>query len=657
MRNLSSSLLAAQKSASRTPYIKVEVVERVGGITRLSFSRLYSGSEPDFYHAATMPGDGSLIRARVDSSSYQLYRQRVSGPGPGSDFSTWTGMGTVSSVSGIALASSGATALLFYVGTDQKTIYVRESTDYGASFGGPVSILTAASTVGYLAADINGSGVVALFYSVGSTVYGVKRSGGSWGSPSAWTNSVSSLSGLGCTYQGDWNLALTSQDASGNRLVWTCIYGDGYSQSSGTWLALKELTRASSGSGVEFHFPFVGFPDVFRLFFVEKYTGSAAYSRPFWSHSLGTADFISNLWREPVPFDLSSSYGLALAWDTSYCWLSMPSGVWRAALSPTSVEVTVDVVELTARTEATSGGVRVVLRNDDGRYSSLTGSYAPIKEGSEVRISLGYLTTVGQEVSSGPAYWIGGWEYLSQGGWANFILHAHDGWGLLEDWRARRQYSWASGEKNIFGILSFLLARAGLELSALSSSSPIANQYPAFTIHPGESGASAVRRLLAMVPDVLFFRGHYAYLLNPQVSDASTYSYGTDHALVEGRYGSRPLSVNRVQVYGDGVMTESFDWDEVSKVYDRLRQVHDLNLDSVAKAQDRGQAELREEEIARTTGEIVVPANCGQELYDVIDITDTRAGLSSAKRRVLGLTLDYAPEEARYRHRLRLGGV
>ncbi|MFQ5826780.1 MAG: hypothetical protein ACE5IA_05420, partial [Dehalococcoidia bacterium] len=648
MRTLSSSLLAAQKSASRTPYVKAEVVERVAGVTRLSFSRLYTGSEPDFHHAVTMPGDGSLIRARVDSSSYQLYYQRVTGPGPGSDFSTWTGMATVSSASGIALASSGATVLLFYVGTDQKTLYVRESTDYGASFGSPVSILTAASPVGYLAADINGSGVVALFYSVGSTIYVVKRTGGSWGSPSAWTNSVSSLSGMGCTYQGDWNLALTGQDASGNRQVWTCVYGDGYSQSSGTWSALEELTRASSGSGVEFRFPFVGFPDVFRLFFVEKYTGTSAYSRPFGSHALGTADFISNLWREPVPFDLSSSYGLALAWNTSYCWLSMPSGVWRAALSPSSVEVTADVVELTAGTEATSGRVRVVLRNDDGRYNSLTGSYAPIKEGSEVRLSPGYLTTAGEEVSAGPAYWIGGWEYLSRGGRANFVLHAHDGWGLLGDWRARRQYSWASGEKNIFGLLSFVFARAGLEFSALSSSSPIANQYPAFTIHPGESGASAVRRLLAMVPDVLFFRGNYAYLLNPQASDASTYSYGTDHALVEGRYGSRPLSVNRVQVYGDGVMTESFDWDEVSKVYDRLRQMHDLNLDSAAKAQERGQAELRREEIAQSHGEIVMPANCGQELYDVIDITDGRAGLSSAKRRVLGLTLDYSPEEARY---------
>ena len=82
-----------------------------------------------------MPGDGSLSRARVDPASYQLYRQRVASPRPGSDFSPWTGVCTVSSASGIALASRGFRLLLFYVDTDQRTILVRKSTDYGATFG------------------------------------------------------------------------------------------------------------------------------------------------------------------------------------------------------------------------------------------------------------------------------------------------------------------------------------------------------------------------------------------------------------------------------------------------------------------------------------------------------------------------------------------
>jgi len=163
--------------------------------------------------------------------------------------------------------------------------------------------------VGWLAAAINASDVVSLFYSVAGTVYAVKRTGGSWASPSAWTNSAAAITGIGCVYppMADWNLAICGQDSAGKYKVWTCVYGDGYSQSPGTWSSLAELTVASPGSNIEFRCPYVNFPDVFRIFFVEKYSGTASYSRALWSHSLATAEFISNLWREPVPFNLSSS--------------------------------------------------------------------------------------------------------------------------------------------------------------------------------------------------------------------------------------------------------------------------------------------------------------------------------------------------------------
>jgi len=77
VRNLSSTLLAAQKSATRRPYVKVQVVERVGGITRFNWSTLYEGDEADHFHAATCPGDGSLIRLRVDPADNKLYRQKA----------------------------------------------------------------------------------------------------------------------------------------------------------------------------------------------------------------------------------------------------------------------------------------------------------------------------------------------------------------------------------------------------------------------------------------------------------------------------------------------------------------------------------------------------------------------------------------------------
>ena len=77
MRTLSNSLLSAQRSGASLPYVKVEIVAKVGGVTRFNWERLYQGGEPDYFHAIAMPGDGSLIRLRVDPADNKLYWQKV----------------------------------------------------------------------------------------------------------------------------------------------------------------------------------------------------------------------------------------------------------------------------------------------------------------------------------------------------------------------------------------------------------------------------------------------------------------------------------------------------------------------------------------------------------------------------------------------------
>jgi hypothetical protein len=51
----------------------------------------------------------------------------------------------------------------------------------------------------------------------------------------------------------------------------------------------------------------------------------------------------------------------------------------------------------------------------------------------------------------------------------------------------------------------------------------------------------------------------------------------------------------------------------------------------------------------------VFGVNCGQELYDVVTVTDAQAGLSAVARRVLGLHWRYAMASGRYDMTLRLG--
>jgi len=56
-----------------------------------------------------------------------------------------------------------------------------------------------------------------------------------------------------------------------------------------------------------------------------------------------------------------------------------------------------------------------------------------------------------------------------------------------------------------------------------------------------------------------------------------------------------------------------------------------------------------------TSANILVPTNVGQELYDVITVTDARCGIDQEKYRVLTIQTDYDRRNARYDQTLALG--
>ncbi len=400
----------------------------------------------------------------------------------------------------------------------------------------------------------------------------------------------------------------------------------------------------------------------YTAFFVEKFTGTKAYNRPFWTHSIPDTRW----WREPVPFDLSSEYGLAIARYGDYCWLSTPNGVWRAKLTEESIDLTADVLSVRQELGESQGKLTVELRNDDGRYASPgSGDRSVLDIGCQLEVSPGCVTPQGNEISSGPAFWLESYEHTSAAGKASLILRASDGWGLIENWRARHQFRWnkTSNEMSVKDILAFVLARVGLKLEVISQSSVITSYYPDFTIHPNNRGEILISRLLSFVPDVLFIEGNKAYLVNPQSFDSSVYAYGSAHPIIAGNYRKGAWKLNRLQVEGydpvgdEPVIVDSFAWSEIAHHYDRLSQIEDRNIDTVSKAEQRGEAYLRQAEIESSGGAIQIPVNCGQQLYDVVDITDSRAGLSGEKRRVLGLVLIYNPRRGEYEQRLSLGAV
>ena len=652
MRDITNALLTAQTAASGRPYVRVEALDMLAGAARPHFTRRYTGAEETSHHAAAMPADGSLVRVRLAADGV-LYVQRVANPGPTSDFSAWTRLDTAATACSVAACAHGETVLVFFRdASNPRTINVRESRDSGRTWRASLTAATLSSgSVEQVAAAFSAAGTPALFFA-GSDhrLYVAQRPGDFWSTPEAHDYALADVTGLACDNDTAWRLAVTGEDAAGRQRVWSAAY-------DGAWSSLLEVTRADAGSGVSFGAPFLHLGDVARLTVVERYTGVGGYQRPLVFNTLAGASYDANSWADPVPFEAEAPHGLAISGVGTALWLTTPNGVWHAALDATPRDLSADVLWLAMRENPRGGTVTIALRNDDGRYDNVGAPGAAVRAGTELRVSPGYTTASGDEVSAGPAFWVTGWERRYGGGEASLVVHAGDGWALLSGWRARRQFSWSRGEAATASILGFILQRVGLGLQSANPSDAMLTHRPAFTVHPGETGVTAVRRLMATVPDLLLFRGREAWLRLPQPTDRAVYAFGSYHPLHAVRLAEESPNATRVQVFGAAGVGEAFDWDAMPLLGERLRQANDLNQDTLAKAQSNAAALLARHRREALSGELLVPPNCGLELHDVVDVHAPRVP-AATRLRVAAIDLDYRRiGSPKYQQKITLTGL
>jgi hypothetical protein len=127
--------------------------------------------------------------------------------------------------------------------------------------------------------------------------------------------------------------------------------------------------------------------------------------------------------------------------------------------------------------------------------------------------------------------------------------------------------------------------------------------------------------------------------------------------IANGRYRDLGPPANRASVVGlADVRAEAFDFDDVAGV-ERVATVVDVNLTSSTHVNERAATVLRDAERAGREDLVeLFGLNCGQELHDVVTLTDAPAGLSAVKRRVRSLAWRYETEpRARYFMSLGLG--
>jgi len=678
MRTLSDTLLAAQKKAHRLPYVEAKVYDYEQGIKRLTWTRLYEGSEPDNHHGIAFDGQGSMHRIRADGNN--LLRQKITGPGPSSDYSQWTQVST-DCAGPCAIAAYGAMVYIFYRATG-NVLWKYYSHDYGQTWDD--AQLVSYADVLSLAACWWGTGDIVVCFALKSnelngivldtsdqsTSQHIKEFHG------AATHIFLDTYGIGATFNAsipaiEIVLASKESDTPYDHFdLWRTWFSDTYNFS-----ALESFLMSPEGEDITYEYPDCHLPasaqfyETNRIVAVEKFTGTTAYTRPLACHTVKGTYWGDTTFTEPKPFlDVSPAYGLRLQSTAGYWWMERSDGVWRAprpAESP--LDLTRDIVSLTqhCHSERSEGSLILELDNSKGQYASPgQGALASLRFRSEIVLELGYKTTAGNESSGAGTYWIDSWEYSSKPNMSRFMLTCLDGWGLMDRWSARYQMRWnkdAVNPKNVWQILYQLLARVGIKLTntpAKPQSSAINNFYPDFTVNPGTQGDSAIRRLLSFVPDKLVFRGQEAFTKNPLASESSCYSYGTDHAILTGNYceqvfTSRARAIGRDS--GDNrILEEALDWDLLALAIDQLEQDYDPNLQTAARAQERADAILRQMSLRAERGNLVVPTNVGQELLDVVEVTDERCGISEEKYRVLAIQTDYDRRQGIYTQRLAL---
>ncbi len=658
MRGLTPTLDAARRSPSVQPYLRVQLHDRDVGSLRLRWRRVYSGPEPDGPCAAAVAADGALLRVRIDPSTGALTRQRVASPGAVSDYGAWTPVATVAVGPRVGLAARGTRGMIASVRADGVTVDVRESTDGGATFGAASVLAVASGVVTAVACSMAPDGTAAVIYAVGGVVYAVRRFGtGRWLAPAAWSRSLATVNALAASFEVDHNVLISGTNAAGDTGVWSTIYGAGGAYPPGRWRPLAEVVSAAPGTRTTYLASGTANVDAPQNVFVESYAGGGAYDRVHIGAGVGGTAYRDQLWRNPRPFGHESPHGLAIASGRGGAWLVSPSAVWHAPYPEPAADLGADVLEATLIEGLRGGRMRLVLRNDDGRYGPDAAPVA-LAAGGELRPGPGYLTSAGEESSDGRAFWITTVRRRYEPGGSTVEIEAVDGWGLLDAWTAPRQFVWAAGEASASRVLTGVMQHAGVRLASGSSSVESATLRPAFTMRAGERGSTAVRRLLAMLPDEVIMRDHWAFLAEPAANDAPVASFGDDDPLVRITVESGAPATGWARIFGAGVLAEAVHDDALAEGGGTAIVV-DGNVDAQARADARADAVLRRSQLALGRGEVVVRPHPGLEVGDVVAIASKRAGLVEARFRASGLHLRYVRggRRAVYEQRIALSDV
>jgi hypothetical protein len=316
---------------------------------------------------------------------------------------------------------------------------------------------------------------------------------------------------------------------------------------------------------------------------------------------------------------------------------------------------------------------------------------APIKPLSRLYLQLGYRTTAGDETIELYPYWIESSELLfGPGQQPRLRLNLIGGWRVAEQWHAPYAMTFtAQTAKSIFktllaltvgvyatddssaawnqtiGTFSISAGRRQQRAWAWRSEyvSPDGVPLPAYTVTEGTSGLEALWRLLVITGGKLLWCLHgQGYLCdlkaqNPTVAD---YEVGANAEIEDAAYTEAASGANRARVLANtGAIAEAYSDPATAETLGRMVETLETRNEIAAQALAEETAKGLTDEGKRegVAGWIKIPLVPGLELYDRLAVTDARAALSGAMRRVAALNWRYDSRRSVFHQTITLGGL
>ena len=292
----------------------------------------------------------------IPTCTYTLYRQKITSPGPSSDYSQWTQIAT-DCAGPCAIAAYGAKVYIFYK-TTGNVLWKYYSHDYGQTWD-DAQLVDYADVLSLAACWWGTGNIVVCFALKSNQLNGITLDTSTQtATPHTWSDGNHPLLdtyGIGATYNPFWPaieivFAGKESDSPYNHYdLFRTKFSNTYN-----FLALESFLMSPDGEDITYEYPDCHLPsgaqsyETNRIVAVEKFTGDIAYTRPLACHMVKGTCWSDTTFTEPKPFlDISSGYGLRLQSTSDYWWMERPDGVWRAPRPADSpLDLTKDIVSL-----------------------------------------------------------------------------------------------------------------------------------------------------------------------------------------------------------------------------------------------------------------------------------------------------------------------